>query len=87
MIWTRLFPSVRKAERERFKFFFLLSGFLCLGQTLGLVGAESLLLTHLGAGVLPPVFILASVVTVVLSLLYAFGVDRACSCSGPRSPP
>ena len=77
MIWTRLFPSVRKAERERFKFFFLLSGFLCLGQTLGLVGAESLLLTHLGAGVLPPVFILASVVTVVLSLLYAFGVDRA----------
>ncbi|MFA5504259.1 MAG: cyclic nucleotide-binding domain-containing protein [Vulcanimicrobiota bacterium] len=77
MIWTHLFPSVRKAERERFKFFFLLSGFLCLGQTLGLVGAESLLLAHLGAGVLPLAFIIASVVTVVLSLLYAFGVDRA----------
>lgn len=77
MIWTRLFPSVRKAERERFKFFFLLSGFLCLGQTLGLVGAESLLLAHLGAGVLPVAFIIASVVTVLFSLLYAFGVDRA----------
>jgi HEAT repeat protein/type III secretory pathway component EscS len=77
VIWTRLFGSVRKSERERFKFFFLLSGFLCLGQTLGLVGAESLLLAHLGADVLPVVFILASVVTVVLSLIYAFGVDRA----------
>ena len=77
MIWSRLFPSVRRAERERFKFFFLLSSFLCLGQTLGLVGAESLLLSHLGAGVLPTAFILASLVTVALSLLYAFGVDRA----------
>ena len=77
MIWTRLFPSVRKTERERFTFFFLLSGFLILGQTLGLVGAESLLLAELGADVLPVAFILASVVTVVLSLLYAFGVDRA----------
>ncbi|HIB64622.1 MAG TPA: hypothetical protein EYO33_05825, partial [Phycisphaerales bacterium] len=77
MIWTRLFPSVRKTERERFIFFFLLSGFLILGQTLGLVGAESLLLAELGADVLPVAFILASVVTVVLSLLYAFGVDRA----------
>jgi HEAT repeat protein len=77
VIWSRLFPSVRKAERERFLFFFLLSCFLVLGQTLGLVGAESLLLAHLGAKVLPVVFIVASVVTVLLSLLYAFGVDRA----------
>jgi HEAT repeat protein len=77
VIWTRLFGSIRKSERERFKFFFLLSGFLCLGQTLGLVGAESLLLAHLGAAVLPVAFIVASVVTVVLSLIYAFGVDRA----------
>lgn len=77
MIWTHLFPSVRKVERERFRFFFLLSGFLVLGQTLGLVGAESLLLAHLGASVLPVVFIMASVVTVILSLVYAFGVDRA----------
>ena len=77
MIWTHLFPSVRKTERERFLFFFLLSGFLVLGQTLGLVGAESLLLADLGASVLPVAFILASFVTVLLSLLYAFGVDRA----------
>lgn len=77
MISRLLFGSVRKSERERFRFFILLSGFLCLGQTLGLVGAESLLLAHLGASVLPLVFILASLVTVVLSLLYAFGVDRA----------
>lgn len=71
-----IFASVRKSERERFRFFFLLSGFLVLGQTLGLVGAESLLLSTLGASVLPSAFVLASVVTVVLSLLYAFGVDR-----------
>lgn len=76
MIWSRLFPSVRRSERERFRFFFLLSGFLVLGQTLGLVGAESLLLAHLGAGVLPVAFVLASVVTVAMSLAYAFGVDR-----------
>lgn len=72
-----IFSSVRKSERERFRFFFLLSGFLVLGQTLGLVGAESLLLSELGASVLPMAFVLASLVTVMLSLLYAFGVDRA----------
>lgn len=77
MILNLLLGSVRKSERERFRFFFLLSGFLVLGQTLGLVGAESLLLAALGASVLPKVFVLASVVTVLLSLLYAFGVDRA----------
>ena len=77
MIWTHLFPSVRKTERRRFRFFFLLSGLLVLGQTLGLVGVESLLLTHLGASALPLAFIAASLVTVLLSLLYAFGVDRA----------
>ncbi len=77
VIWTHLFPSVRRQERERFLFFFLLAALLVMGQTLGLVGAESLLLSHLGAKVLPPVFILASCSTVVGSLIYAVGVDNA----------
>lgn len=77
MIWTRLFPSVRAQERDRFLFFFLLAGMLVLGQTLGLVGAESLLLAQLGAGVLPRVFVLASVSTVLGSLVYAVGVDNS----------
>lgn len=77
MIWTRLFPSVRRQERERFRFFFLLAGLLVMGQTLGLVGVESLLLSHLGAGVLPKVFVFASVATVIASLFYAVGVDNS----------
>ncbi len=77
VIWTRLFPSVRAQERDRFLFFFLLAGMLVLGQTLGLVGAESLLLAHLGGGVLPKVFVLASVSTVLGSLVYAVGVDNS----------
>lgn len=77
MIWSLLFPSVRQQERERFLFFFVLATLLVLGQTLGLVGAESLLLSHLGAGVLPAVFVFASVTTVLGSLLYAVGVDNS----------
>ena len=77
MIWTRLFPSVRRQERDRFLFFFLLAGLLTMGQTLGLVGAESLLLAKLGAGVLPTVFVFASVSTVLGSLVYAVGVDNS----------
>lgn len=77
MIWTHLFPSVRRQERERFLFFFLLATLLVMGQTLGLVGAESLLLSHLGAEVLPQVFILASCSTVIGSLVYAVGVDNS----------
>lgn len=77
MIWTHLFPSVRRQERERFFFFFMLATLLVMGQTLGLVGAESLLLSHLGANVLPQVFILASFTTVIGSLVYAIGVDNS----------
>lgn len=77
MIWSFLFPSVRRQERERFLFFFSLAGLLTMGQTLGLVGAESLLLSQLGASVLPAVFVVASVVTVLASLLYAVGVDSS----------
>lgn len=77
MIWTRIFPSVRQQEGDRFRFFFTLAGLLVLGQTLGLVGVESLLLSHLGAGVLPTVFVFASVFTVLTSLLYAVGVDNS----------
>jgi hypothetical protein len=77
VIWNRLFSSVRRQERERFLFFFLLAGLLVMGQTLGLVGAESLLLSNLGANVLPTVFVFASCSTVVASLVYAVGVDNS----------
>jgi HEAT repeat protein len=77
VIWSFLFPSVRRQERERFRFFFLLAALLVLGQTLGLVGVDSLLLATLGAGVLPTVFVFASVTTVVSSLVYAMGVDNS----------
>ena len=77
MIWTRLFPSVRQQERDRFRFFILLAGLLTMGQTLGLVGVESLLLSILGAGVLPKVFVVASLSTVLTSLLYSMGVDNS----------
>ena len=77
MIWTRLFPSVRQQERDRFRFFILLAGLLTMGQTLGLVGVESLLLSILGAGVLPRVFVVASLSTVLTSLLYSMGVDNS----------
>jgi HEAT repeat protein len=77
VIWSRIFPSVRRHEGERFRFFFTLAGLLVLGQTLGLVGVESRLLAHLGAGVLPTAFVLASVFTVLTSLLYAMGVDNS----------
>ncbi len=77
MIWSRLFPSVRRRERQRFLFFFTLTCILVFGQTMGLVGAESLLLSHLGADILPWVFLAASIFTVLGCLVYAFGVNQA----------
>lgn len=69
--------SVRRQEQNRFLFFFSLAALLSMGQTLGLVGSESLLLATLGANVLPQVYILASLITVLSSLAYATGVDSS----------
>lgn len=76
LLW-RLLPSVRRSERSRFLFFMSLSGLISLAQTLGLVGCESLLLAHLGPSALPLVFVGASLLTVLGSLIYAMGVQRA----------
>jgi len=76
LLW-RLLPSVRRSERSRFLFFLSLSGLISLAQTLGLVGCESLLLAHLGPSALPLVFVGASLLTVLGSLIYAMGVQRA----------
>lgn len=76
-LFWRVLASVRPTERARFLFFLSLLGLINLAQTLGLVGAESLLLTRFGAGILPQTFVAASLVTVFGSLVYALGVDRS----------
>ncbi|MBI3929849.1 MAG: HEAT repeat domain-containing protein [Armatimonadetes bacterium] len=73
----KLLPAVRRPERSRFLFFMSLSGLITLAQTLGLIGAESLLLSELGAGALPATFVAASILTVLGTLVYAFGVDQS----------
>ena len=75
-LW-RLLPGVRTAERGRLLFFLSLYGLLNLAQTIGLVGAESVFLGREGAEALPRAFVIASLATVVASLLYAFVVGRA----------
>jgi len=74
-LW-RLLPAVRRTERDRFLFFFLLAAALNLAATLGLVGSEALFLARLGPERLPTAFILASLATVLGSMLYAVVVGR-----------
>ena len=75
-LW-RLIPAVRPRERTRFLFFLSLDLLLSLSQTLGLVATESLILGHFGPDVLPYNFVAASLITVMGSLVYALGVNRA----------
>jgi HEAT repeat protein len=79
--WTepfwRLLPAVRRAERARAVFFTGLFTLISAAQTMGLAGSEALLLSELGAERLPEAFILASLVTVLGSLLYARRVGEA----------
>jgi HEAT repeat protein len=75
LLWRGL-PGVRRTERDRFLFFFLLAALLSLGEVLGLAGSEALFLTRLGSEKLPEAFILASLTTLVGSLLYAAVVGR-----------
>ena len=76
LLW-RCIPAVRPRERTRFVFFLTLDLLLSLSQTFGLVAIESLILSHWGAKWLPLNFVAASIITVIGSLLYALGVDRA----------
>ena len=71
-----LLPGVRPRERGRFLFFAGLSALLNLALTVGLVGAEALFLTRVGIEFLPHVFVLAALVTVGGTLLYAVWVGR-----------
>lgn len=75
ILW-RLFPDVRPRERERFRFFAVLSGLITLAQTVGLAGSDALFLAELGPQALPWAFVLASAVSVTGSLAYAFVVGR-----------
>lgn len=74
-LW-RLLPEVRTAERGRFLFFVSLYGLLSLAQTVGLVGTEAVFLGRIGPEALPRTFVIASIVTVLASLLYAVVVGR-----------
>jgi HEAT repeat protein len=76
LLW-RLLPGVRTAERGRFLFFLSLYGLLSLAQTVGLVGTEAVFLGRIGPEALPRTFVVASLVTVLASLLYAVAVGRA----------
>ncbi|MBW2382278.1 MAG: cyclic nucleotide-binding domain-containing protein [Deltaproteobacteria bacterium] len=76
LLW-RAVPGVRRTERDRFLFFFVLAGLLSTSATLGLAGSEALFLAGLGPEHLPMAFILASAATLVSSILYAMVVGRA----------
>ncbi len=72
----RLLPGVRRRERGRFLFFAALAALLGSALTVGLVGAEALFLARVGVARLPHTFVLAALVTVGGTLLYALWVGR-----------
>jgi ATP/ADP translocase len=76
IVW-RLLPAVRPAERSRVVFFTALLTLISAAQTLGLAGSEALLLAEIGAGRLPEIFIAASLVTVLGSVVYAARVGHS----------
>ena len=75
-LFWRLIPDVRPGERSRFLFFFALYGVVSMALTLGLAGSEALFLARVGIAALPAAFVLASLVTVVGSLVVAVLVGR-----------
>ncbi len=68
------FFGVRERERGRVLFFVTLSSLVSLGLTLGLAATEALLLARSGVEALPAMFVIASAVTVLGSLLYGLAV-------------
>jgi len=77
-LFWRLLANVRIDERPRFLYFAGLFTLITLAQTLGLAGTEALFLSELGAEGLPLTFIVASLGTVLASVIYAVrvGVER-----------
>ena len=75
LLW-RMLPGVRRTERERFRFFFVLAALLGAASTISLAGSEALFLSGLGAKHLPAAIVAASVATIVGSILYASLVGR-----------
>jgi hypothetical protein len=73
----RILPAVRRGERPRALFFTGLLTLVSAAQTSGLAGSEALFLTGLSAAHLPLAFVIASLVTVVGSMLYAARVGVA----------
>jgi HEAT repeat protein len=76
-LFWRALPGVRPGERSRFLFFAGLSGTLAAALTLGIAGSEALFLTRVGAEALPRAFVIASLATVGVSLVYAASVGGA----------
>ncbi len=68
------FFGVRERERGRVLFFVTLSSLVSLALTLGLAATEALFLARSGVEGLPAMFVIASAVTVLGSLLYGLGV-------------
>ena len=68
------FFGVRERERGRVLFFVTLSSLVSLALTLGLAATEALFLAKSGVEALPSMFVIASAVTVLSSLLYGLGV-------------
>ncbi len=71
-----MFPGVRPRERSRFLFFASLAVVVSTALTLGLAGSEALFLSRIGVAALPAAFIVASLVTVVGTLVVAVLVGR-----------
>jgi HEAT repeat protein len=67
----RILPAVRRHERSRALFFTGLLTLVTAAQTVGLAGSEALFLAELSAQRLPLAFVIASLVTVFGSVLYA----------------
>src|SRR5512145_1899144 len=72
----RFLPAVRRPERSRALFFTALLALVLGAQTVGLAGSEALFLARLSAAELPLAFVIASLVAVGGSTLYAVIVGR-----------
>ena len=75
-LW-RILPAVRRHERTRALFFTGLLTLVTAAQTVGLAGSEAIFLAELSAQKLPLAFVIASLVTVLGSVLYAARVGAA----------
>jgi HEAT repeat protein len=73
----RLLPAVRRTERSRALFFIGLLALVMAAQTVGLAGSEALFLSELSAQQLPLAFLIAAIVAMSSSAIYAAVVGFA----------